>query len=34
MSRKRRATWRRGLMMDALFAVLFAGVFVLLAHLL
>jgi hypothetical protein len=34
MSKKRRAAWRRGLIMDALFAVVFASVIVLLAHLL
>jgi hypothetical protein len=34
MSEKRRTAWRRGLVMDALFAVVFASVFVLLARLL
>jgi uncharacterized membrane protein YagU involved in acid resistance len=34
MSRKRRVAWRQGLVLDAVFAIVFASVFVLLAKLL
>jgi hypothetical protein len=34
VNRKRRAAWSQGLILDAVFAILFASVFVLLAKLL